>query len=287
MDSAAVSRRICRFSDTPKRPHQRSALNVRFTQTPSDVSWELRFLEILPLVENVVAVLARRYHLSLVDAEDFGSDVKAKLIEHDYRVLRTFQGRSSMRTFLTTVVTRLFHDRRNREWGKWRPSAVARRTGAAAILLERLMMRDRLSFQEACSVMTTNHRVAAQRSEFEHLASVLPVRLGRRFESDDVLTMVAACDHADRAVLDAHRVTVAERTLAVLNGALAELESQDARILAMRFTDGMRISDMAIVLNLSAKSLYARLARLLARLRNSLQARGIDASVMAELFVEP
>ena len=40
-------------------------------------------------------------------------------------------------------------DWRNARWGKWRPSAEARRQGALATHLERLMRRDGLTFEEA------------------------------------------------------------------------------------------------------------------------------------------
>jgi len=45
-------------------------------------------------------------------------------------LLAKFEGRSSLRTFLTVVIQRLFLDHRISAWGKWRPSAEARRGGS-------------------------------------------------------------------------------------------------------------------------------------------------------------
>src|SRR4029453_14108130 len=44
-----------------------------------------------------------------------------RLVEDDYDVLRRFQARSSLPTYVTVVIQRLFLDYRNRLWGKWRP----------------------------------------------------------------------------------------------------------------------------------------------------------------------
>ena len=40
-------------------------------------------------------------------------------------VLRKFEVRSSLRTYLTVVVNRMYIDGRVKQWGKWRPSAIA------------------------------------------------------------------------------------------------------------------------------------------------------------------
>ncbi len=56
------------------------------------------------------------------------------------------------------VVQRLFLDHRNRQWGKWRPSAEAKRRGPLAILLERLVVRDGWTFEQAVETLRTNHR---------------------------------------------------------------------------------------------------------------------------------
>jgi hypothetical protein len=52
-----------------------------------------------------------------------------KLIENDYRILRSFEGLASLGTYLTTVIARLFLDFQIHEWGRWRPSAAATRLG--------------------------------------------------------------------------------------------------------------------------------------------------------------
>lgn len=66
----------------------------------------------LPLVERAVAFACRRYRLQPEEAEEITSVVHLKLVENDYAVLRSYEGRSSLATFISVVVQRLVLDHR-------------------------------------------------------------------------------------------------------------------------------------------------------------------------------
>ena len=85
------------------------------------------FLDNLALIDRIVAATCRRNRMTAEETEDFGSSLKLKLIANDYEVLRAFEGRCSLGGYLTAVVQRAFIDHRNHLWGRWRPSAEARR----------------------------------------------------------------------------------------------------------------------------------------------------------------
>ena len=125
---------------------------------------EALFLSQLGVIERVISFVSARRHLPGAEADDFESHVKLQLIEDDYAVLRKFQGRSSLRTYLTVVIQRLFLDYRISAWGKWRPSAEAKRAGPIGIMLEQLMARDGYGFEQACELLETNHQVTASRA---------------------------------------------------------------------------------------------------------------------------
>ena len=61
--------------------------------------------------------VARRHRLPDHEADDLRSAVHLKFIENDYEVLRRFEGRSTLATYLTSIVTRQLLDNRNAEWG--------------------------------------------------------------------------------------------------------------------------------------------------------------------------
>jgi len=236
------------------------------------------------VIDRVIAFVCSRHHLSGPEAEDFGSHVRLKLIENDYAILRKFEGRSAIRTYITVVIERLFLDDRIRAWGKWRPSAEAKRAGAVAVLLEQLMMRDGYSFEQACEVMATNHRVAESRADLERIAARLPARAPRRMEGEDALAAVAAPERADDAVLDLERAERSARLAAALARAKERFEPQDRLILALRFEDGRTVAEIAAIIRADQKALYRRVERLLRDLRTALEAEGITGSEVRESF---
>ena len=249
-------------------------------------SAEDTFLKLLPAIERITAFVTRRHHASADEAQEFSSYVNEKLIENDYGVIRRFEGRSSVETFLVTVISNQFHDFRNREWGKWRPSAAARRQGPVAIQLERYLVRDGLPFDQAAEALASNHGITVDRDELGRIAASLPVRFRRRTESEDVLRDATAPDSAERAVLDEERRLLWDRVMKVLAQEQAKLPPQDAQILALKFEDGAKVSEIAATLRIGQKPLYERLKRLLKRLRFALAAAGIDEAEIRTLFRE-
>jgi hypothetical protein len=107
----------------------------------------------LSVLAGVIRDVSRLHRLTESDAQDFAQSVHLRLIERRYDVFARFDGRSSMRSYLTVVVTRLLLDWRNAMYGKWRPCAVARRLGPAAIELDRLINRDGYSADEAAELV--------------------------------------------------------------------------------------------------------------------------------------
>src|SRR5258706_11260820 len=129
----------------------------------------------LALVERVISGVCRRAGLHGADAEDFASTVNLALIENDYAILRGYEGRAPLGAFLTVVVQRML----SREWmrlrGRWHPSAEAERSGAAAVLLEKLMVRDGRSLDEAVAIVR-NVDPSLDGKRARSLAEALPLR---------------------------------------------------------------------------------------------------------------
>jgi RNA polymerase sigma factor for flagellar operon FliA len=239
---------------------------------------ERLFLDRIELIDRITRFVARRHRLDPAEAEEFQSIVRLKLIEDDYRILRQFQQRSALSTFLATVINRLFLDYRVSLWGKWRPSAEARRAGPIAVRLEMLMGRDGLSFDEACEVLTVTERVDVSPAALHGLRLTLPVRSPRRFVSDELLAeRVDPGVDLESRLIDEERAAAHQRVRSALAQAMDELPAQDRLILQMRFEQGLTIAQVARALRLDAKPLYRRIERLLAGLRRTLEAQGFEA----------
>jgi RNA polymerase sigma factor for flagellar operon FliA len=241
------------------------------------------FLDQLEVINQVTAFVCRRNHLSAADSEDVASHVRLKLMEDDYAILRKFRGLSSLRTFLSVTIQRIFLDYRTAAWGKWRPSAEARRSGAIAILLEQLLGRDGYGFEEAFEILTTNHKIGMSREAVAQMAARLPVRVRRRFEKEDALADIPAAGGADAIVIEEQEHIHARRLGQALDTVLSVMPAQDRLVLRLRFEDGRSVADIASMLRLDQKPLYRRLDRLFQDLRRQLEARGIMADDVRQL----
>lgn len=249
---------------------------------------EALYLEGLQSIDRIAAFVARRAHLNTDEAEEFTAEVRIRLLENDYAIIRKFEGRQSFATYLTTVILRLCHQYRVEQRGKWRPSAEATRIGETAITLERLLNRDGLSFEEAVNTLTMCHDSPSTRLELEAIHARLPVRNPRpRFVAEDIPIDVPAMDSADDRVQERDRTLNARSAAAALDAVMQQLSAEDRAILQMRFWQGMKVSDIARALDIEQKKLYKRLVKLLTVLRGSLENAGIDRNIAGDLLGHP
>jgi RNA polymerase sigma factor (sigma-70 family) len=237
------------------------------------------------VIEQAIAVVCRRNALVEADADDFSGAINLHLIENDYAVLRKFQQRSSFRTLIVSVVSHQFQDWRNSRWGKWRSSAEARRQGAIAIHLERLLVRDGLSFEQAQETLRTNFQVAASRQELEAVAASLPARQKRQLVGEHEIEGRPASDGApDEPIHLLEAAEAARHMCAALSRALADLAPQDRIVLRMRFEDDFSVMQIARALHLEPKPIYRRIERLLIQLRGALEREGVSAGSVADVL---
>lgn len=252
------------------------------------MDYEKLLLEHLDLVDRVVRHVARKHHLSASDADEFAGVVRFRLVDRDYAILRKFQGRSNLGTYLTTVIERLFLDYCISQWGKWRPSAIARRIGPHAVLLERLLSRDGMTFDEAVSTLQTNHRCPATREELHGIFVQLPTRIVRRLAGDEELAAVAQRAAATDGLLDRNEEEqIAERIDGALLQAIAALTTRDRLILKLRFEQDMRMADIARLVDTPVNSLYRDLGTLVAGLHERLRQQGIDRTDVDRVVGNP
>lgn len=247
------------------------------------------FLQNQARIERVIVWVCRKHHASQEDAEEFSSWVRLRLVEDDYAVLRKWEGRSSLETYLTSTIINLFKDFRVHCWGRWRPSAEAKRLGPVAVRLEELLVKDGRSFDEACEILRRNERVGLSWQELADLAAKLPDKTGRqRPEGEEALRGQPADDPPpDERLVDKELQRRRERMLDVLRSALALLPGLERLLLKMRFGDGMQVSEIARTLKMDQKPLYRRIEKALAELRRALEAEGFRGEELDELLHDP
>ncbi len=80
------------------------------------------YREQLPLIERIIDVVARRRGLAPAERTAFATYAHARLRRDKYAIIRKYDGRSQVRTFLTVVVVSLASD-----WSRRASRALAQR----------------------------------------------------------------------------------------------------------------------------------------------------------------
>jgi RNA polymerase sigma factor (sigma-70 family) len=235
------------------------------------------YLQYLRTIERIAAFVARRNHMNPDETAEFTQEVCVRLLEDDYGIIRKFEGRSRFTTYLTTVITRLHHQYRIELWGKWRPSAEAKRLGGKAITLERLLTRDGYSFAEAVKTLTTPAGSPYTPAELEGIYLRLPLRNPRPIlVSDEALPETIAVEsNADDRVATGERERVARHACAEVDRLLQELDAEDRFILQLRFWHARKVPEISRQLGIAQKKLYKRLDKIFEVLRRNLEAAGV------------
>jgi RNA polymerase sigma factor (sigma-70 family) len=246
-------------------------MNAILRQSPRDDDrrWPDLLVANYPLVEEIVRFVARRHRLTPDDANELGSLVRYKLVEDNYHVLRSFQHRSSIRTYLTTVVSRVWLDWQIERRGKWRPSVAATRLGDTAVRLERLLFRDRLSFSEACETLRQNAGVDVSEAQLDRLRGSL------RSRPRPVVCSIDDLDPSQCGVIvedpagDPSPTTPALRR--ALFQAMERLPVTERRLLTLRFVKGWTVSKIARCLGLDQKATYRQFTRIYRGMRGAIE----------------
>ena len=247
------------------------------------------FLESLQIIEGIAASICRRYTVWGDDADEFASWARERLVENDYAILSKYRGESELNTYLTVVITRLFHAHAREVKGRWRPSAKAERLGQVAMDLEALVHRDGCTIHEAGERLRSARRTDLSDAQLARLLSQLPGREPLRpvEVGADPLEHAPGLERADERVRAAEAERHHERLTAALATVMETLDPEDAAILRMHFADGRKVADVARALNLEQRPLYRRIERLRERLKAELEGGGISREDVLEMIDDP
>jgi RNA polymerase sigma factor (sigma-70 family) len=269
--------------------------------SPGVVAMQQLYCDHVEVVRRAAEHACRHHGLGPEDIEDFTQHVHAKIIDDDYAVLRKWRREGRIEAFLAAVVARAFCDYINARWGKWRLSRKAQGLGDLAVRLETLLVRDRLTLQDACQTILTEDRGLTTESELHRIAEELPPRVPRRrdvsLDTDGealrgggaprqgdvrLFPEPVSQERADDRVERQERAHRYEAAVAALETALRGLPDQDA-VIARMLCQFTRV-EIARRLNLEAKPLYRQVDRILKQLRQAMEAAGICAEDVADLL---
>lgn len=207
--------------------------------------------------------------------DDFVSHVFLALLRDDHVVLREYRGDAKLETYLVVVIQNLLRDYRNRHWGRYRPSAAARRLGLDAIRLEAYLVRDGLDAHTAIELMIRNHKSRSGRERLEALAARLADRRcdARRAAGEGACP--AAQEEAFDPLEDRARSDQVRAIGKALAQAITDLPDDQRRLLRLIFRDNWTIARIARTLQRDQRSLYRLRDRCLRSLRHGLESKGL------------
>ncbi|HYH09254.1 MAG TPA: sigma-70 family RNA polymerase sigma factor [Thermoanaerobaculia bacterium] len=239
----------------------------------------------LGVVERAIAAICAQARLRDADADDFGAAVKLALVEHDYAIVRKWEGRSSFATYVTVVIRRLLVDQQ-RAAGRYFASGAAKRQGEAAVMLERLIARDHLSPEEAFPIVRRAHPELSS-AELTAMTASFPVRAPapRLVPLEPVdEERLPGQQRADERVAEHDVALRAQQASRVVREALASMSVEDRVIVRLRFVEDLSIADIARALGIPQRPLYRRLEALLATLRRTLEKDGLGEGSIGDLI---
>lgn len=248
-----------------------------------DEAPEELLLRSLPVLRAVVAAAAKRWRLEREDAEDLLSEVQIKLLENDGEALRRCEDATRLRAFLATTVARHWLDRRNHEWGKWRPCAEAKRQGPDGELLDRWISRDGLTLDQAAE-KARQHGIPWDRAEIERRAALFPFRAKRRQETDEGLeARPAAEDSPEEALVASERAGQRALALRLVGEEISTWPPED-KLTLRGWLRGQTITAISQQLQVPRRPLYRLFETFFQRLRRRLQQSGIGTAEAREIL---
>lgn len=266
--------------------------------TPYEIFWETQVSEpvlnlgenpnelllgCLPMLKAIVGAAAKRWRLPKEDADDLLSEMQVKLLENDAEALRSCESRDKLRAFLATAVARQWLDRRNHEWGKWRPCAEAKRQGPDGELLDRWAHRDGLPLDQVVE-KARQHGMTLSRDEIERRVALFPVRVKRRQENDESLES-RPDDNAspEEALLTNERAARRELALRLVGEDLAAWPPEEVVMLRL-YLHGRTITAIAAQLGVERRPVYRQFEGFFRRLKKKLEEGGIGPGEAGEIL---
>lgn len=236
-------------------------------------------LQYLPRIEQIIVSICRRKGVDADAMEEFAAEVKLRLVEDDYAVIREFKNRSTFPVYIAAVIRRFLLDFRNREWGKWRASAEAQRLGPLAIELERLLHREHRSLVEVLPLLASKYPEVTP-EQLKGIANRLPPRLPKRKVDFEEVEAPPAPERIPEPI----RNETARRLSVAVKRFIDGLGEDDQLLLELRFHVGLTVAKIARSLQRDQTLLYRRLYRLFEELRAELGKTGIAAKDVEELI---
>lgn len=236
----------------------------------------------VPLIDRIVLQVGRKNGLDTNACEEFRGVVYERLIENDYRILRQHRGAEVATSYLILVIRNLYSDFYRSQKGRWRPSAAAKRAGEVGVILDELLNKKKLSFEEAYQTIRSQYLnqggTPPDRESIAEIAGQLKARPRPSVTTPghEILEAVAV-ETATPA--DAFHKTelggIRQQISRIIRDAMTDMSSELLLVFRMVFEDDHSISSVARVIGKKRAWVDNQIKQELQRIRQRLNHAGI------------
>lgn len=178
-DALEKSREIARSAATPAPVETASVV----TSEPAEI-----LMQNLSLIERLAHAIGRRRGLDSIEIEEFLGELKLRLVQNNYAIIREFRARSSFATYIAAVITQLM--------------LTYQRNAART---DRYVASDREVADDHASLLERADVAAKISATLRQFIARLPeddqIILKLRFETDMTVSQIARALHLEQASL--------------------------------------------------------------------------------------
>jgi DNA-directed RNA polymerase specialized sigma24 family protein len=228
-------------------------------------------------VEEVTGFLSNKYDV-YEEKDEYRSAITLRLLENKHKILSSFKGRSSVKTYLSSIIIRYFIDIHRSAVGRWRPSAVARSYGELGVEIERFYIKERWSPLEIYRKLYGN-KYDITYDYVAELCSKLPVRHGYK-KSDIDLEIISIKssenNEPETSIFIKASEVIMKEALNIVKEVIEKYRGKDKLALSMYFNDNMMISKIAAALDMKRHYVDKLIKDVMAEIRAKLKEKGIN-----------
>ena len=235
------------------------------------------------VLKKIEAVCKRRFP-NENDADQCYTFIIDGLKASDYKRLRSFQGKSSLKTYLFTVMNALASDFKRKKYGRKRIPKAVTKIGEWAEAVYRLVCWQKYSFPEAYDIAIIQGLFSGALSDFLSKTDSIrrapcpenPEFMGLNHQSGDPFLQVSdtTANPLDQLIegLESERKF---KAVNIIREVTASLSEEDQLLVRLIYGSDQSVSAASKVVGLSPKAGKKRIKGILTRFRENLLAEGI------------
>lgn len=249
-------------------------------------------------------IAASRYGAEDVPSANKADSLMVEVIEHlsadDYRVIREYRGKSSLKGYLNVVIANKVVDIYRGREGRSRATEEARKMGEAGVRLKELVFGRGLPVEEAHGILRSESLYAGDIETLRAMAD----RIGRRqVHAHREVSLDAPSPYSAeggpgppggylRVLTDEHGGLAAPDTApgpegeyiekerdalraAAIREVVGSLTPEERLMVRLRYVDGRGVKDVARAIRCTEKNAYRKLANMLERCKKMLLKKGV------------